>query len=108
MSISQTFNTGKSQPTARVLLIKYRLTVLYRFVVAVFGGYLLATVSALYILELCQPVLASTVLAATMLAFVIHMITFLMVFISRSSSYACLCVVVPSAFFYACLLIIQG
>lgn len=108
MSILQSFDITKSRPTARSLLIKYRLSVLYRFMVAVCGGYLLAAVSTQYILELSQPILASTVLAATMLAFVLHMITFVVVFISRSSSYAALWVTVSSAFFYACLLIIQG
>ncbi|MDQ8934533.1 hypothetical protein [Acinetobacter rudis] len=108
MSVSQIFKSERTQTSARFLLLKYRLTVLYRFIIALLGGYVLATVSALYVLELCQPVLASTVLAATMLAFVVHVITFMVVFISRSSSYAALLVVVPSAVFYACLLIIQG
>lgn len=79
-------------------LIKYRLMIFSRFVLAIFGGYYFAAMTAMLMgfLFSAEPSKANTVFAATMLAFVIHCAVFIWVFLVNSTLKVWLGVVIPS------------
>ncbi|WP_151714863.1 DUF3649 domain-containing protein [Acinetobacter sp. TUM15071] len=79
-------------------LIKYRLMIFSRFVLAIFGGYYFAAIAAMLmgVLFTTEPLKANAVFGATMLAFVIHCAVFIWVFLVNSTVKVWLGVIVPS------------
>ncbi len=77
-------------------LLPYRIMIFFRFILAILGGYALSAVTAMCIaLMFPETIKASTVMSATMLAFVIHCAVFIWVFMVQSTLKAWLGVVVP-------------
>lgn len=78
--------------------LRYRLMIFLRFVLAIFGGYYLAAISAtvLGMSFSSEPLKANAVLSATMLAFVLYCAVFIWVFMVSSTLKAWLGVIVPS------------
>ncbi|MCH7336364.1 iron transporter [Acinetobacter sp. NIPH 2699] len=79
-------------------LIKYRLMIFSRFILAIFGGYYFAAIAATLIgfLFSTEPSKANAVFAATMLAFVIHCAVFIWVFLVNSTLKVWLGIIFPS------------
>lgn len=92
----------------RPLYMKYRLTILYRFVLAIFGGYALAVVSSLLLSVVFSNIPASAVMSATMLAFIIHCGIFIWVFMVNSTIKASLGVIIPLIIFTIIYKIMKG
>lgn len=79
-------------------LIQYRLMIFSRFVLAIFGGYYFAAIATMlsgYLFS-SEPLKASAVFSATMLAFVIHCAIFIWIFMVNSTLKVWLGVVIPS------------
>lgn len=79
-------------------LIRYRLMIFSRFVLAIFGGYYFAAIAAMLIgcLFSSEPSRANAVFSATMLAFVVHCILFIWIFMVNSTLKVWLGVIIPS------------
>lgn len=79
-------------------LLKYRLMIFSRFVLAIFGGYYFAAIAAMLVGFLCssEPSRANAVFGATMLAFVVHCILFIWIFMVNSTLKVWLGVILPS------------
>ncbi|MCH7313787.1 iron transporter [Acinetobacter sp. ANC 3882] len=79
-------------------LIKYRLMIFSRFILAIFGGYYFASIAAMLMGAFfsAEPLKANAVFGATMLAFVIHCAVFIWVFLVNSTLKVWLGVIVPS------------
>ncbi|MCU4386571.1 iron transporter [Acinetobacter haemolyticus] len=94
----------------RSALIKYRLMVLSRFVLAIFGGYYFSAITAMLIVFLfpTEPLKANAVLSVTMLAFIIHCALFIWVFMVNSTLKVWLSVVLPSVLMTLIYLSLQG
>ena len=81
-------------PTASTLF-KYRCVVFYRFILAIFGGYLLSALTAIVIAKAFIDSRATAVIAATLLAFCIHCAAFIWVFMVHKTSKASLGIFIP-------------
>lgn len=78
-------------------LRQYRIMVGYRFLLAIFGGYLLsALVAAVAALAFPASYQASATLAGTLLSFVIYTGVFIWVFIVHSTRKATLGIAIPA------------
>ncbi|CAM9161430.1 hypothetical protein P7L54_00585 [Acinetobacter bereziniae] len=82
---------AKSTPS----LLKYRFMIFYRFALAILGGYLLASLSAMVIAKTFADYRASAAMASTLLAFCIHCAAFIWVFMVNKTFKASLGIVVP-------------
>ncbi|MBJ9951740.1 MULTISPECIES: hypothetical protein [unclassified Acinetobacter] len=82
---------AKSTPS----LFNYRVMIFYRFALAILGGYLLASLSAMVIGKYFADYRASAAMAATLLAFCIHCAAFIWVFMVNKTLKASLGIVVP-------------
>ncbi len=91
-------------------IVKYRLMIFSRVVLAILGGYYFSAISAMLIGSafLSEPLKANAVLSGTMLAFVIHCAVFIWVFMVNSTIKAWLGVVVPSLFMTLIYWLIKG
>ena len=76
-------------------LLKYRCMVFYRFVLAIFGGYLLSALTAIVIAKAFIDSRATAVIAATLLAFCIHCAAFIWVFMVHKTIKASLGIFIP-------------
>ena len=88
-----TLNTRIKSPSA---LIRYRFMIFYRFLLAIFGGYALATLSAMVIAKVFADYRAASVMSATLIAFSIHCAAFIWVFIVNKTLKASLGILIPS------------
>lgn len=79
-------------------LIKYRLMIFSRFILAIVGGYYFVAIAAMLIgfLFSSEPSRANAVFSATMLAFVVHCILFIWIFMVNSTLKVWLGVIIPS------------
>jgi len=85
-------NTRIKSPSS---LFRYRAMIFYRFLVAVFGGYLLASLSALVLAKTFADFRVSSVMSATMIAFMIHCAAFIWVFMVNKTLKASLGIFIP-------------
>ncbi|ENX34720.1 hypothetical protein F889_02009 [Acinetobacter colistiniresistens] len=79
-------------------LVKYRLMIFSRFVLAIFGGYYFAAITAMLlgVLFSTEPSKANAVFAATMVAFLVHCAVFIWVFMVSSTLKVWMGVIIPS------------
>ena len=85
----------KSKVLTDSTLFKYRCVVFYRFVLALFGGYLLSALTAIVIAKAFIDSRATAAIAATLLAFCIHCAAFIWVFMVHKTSKASLGIFIP-------------
>lgn len=82
-------------------LFAYRLMIAYRFLLAILGGYLLATLSAMSIAQAFAYDRANAALSATLLAFCIYCGAFIWVFMVKKTLKATLGILIPLLVLYA-------
>ncbi len=91
-------------PVARKSLVKtkenqstllYRLMILYRFIVALLGGYVLSSLSAILIAEAFSEDRGSAAMSATIVAFLIWTAAFIWVFMVNKTLKASLGIILP-------------
>lgn len=103
---------GVQQPRAKQskshLLFHYRVMVALRFVVAIFGGYLLAAVTAKCLSLSALLPEASMVLAATMLAFIIQVVVLIWAFLLHSLMNVCLGIFMGTLIMYVIYIVVSG
>ena len=91
---TQTKKKSKSVP------ISYRLMILYRFLLALLGGYLLATLSAVVIAQYFAEYRTSAAMAATLVAFTLHCVAFIWAFMVQKTLTASLGIFIPIALLF--------
>lgn len=94
-------NTKKK--TKSEVSISYRLMIFYRFVLALLGGYVLATLSAITIAELFIAQRANAAMSATLIAFCIQCGAFIWVFMTQKTLKASIGILIPSIFLWLLL-----
>lgn len=77
-------------------LTMYRCMVLYRFILAIFGGYVLATLTAIVTAKFFEDYRISAVMSATLLAFCTYCGAFIWVFMVNKTLKASLGIIIPS------------
>ena len=82
-------------------LIQYRVMIAYRFALAILGGYLLASLSAIVIAKTFADYRAAAAMSATLLAFCIHCAAFIWVFMVNKTLKASLGILLPSIILFA-------
>lgn len=82
-------------------LLTYRLMISYRFLLAIVGGYALASYSAIVIAKIFAEQRADAVLSATLLAFCIYCAAFIWVFMVKKTLKASLGIVLPTLILWA-------
>ena len=82
-------------------LLTYRLMITYRFLLAIVGGYALASYSAMVIAQIFAEQRANAVLSATLLAFCIYCAAFIWVFMVKKTLKASLGIVLPTLILWA-------
>lgn len=87
--------TLSSKSKKSTSLLQYRLIVLYRFILAIFGGYVLASLTAIVTAKTFADHRTSAVMAATLLAFSIHCAAFIWVFMVNKTLKASLGIILP-------------
>lgn len=94
----------------QVPMVKYRLMVLSRFVLAIFGGYYLAAIFTMLVGTFfhTEPLKSNTVLAVTMFSFVIYCAVFFWIFMVNSTKKAWLGIVIPSVVMTLAYFILKG
>lgn len=86
----------KTRKTTKSVSISYRLMVLYRFLLAGIGGYLLASLSAIVIAQTFSTYQSSAAMSATLVAFCLQCAAFIWVFMVHKTRKATLGIVLPS------------
>lgn len=95
-------NTPSSIPVkTKPSILAYRCMIFYRFALALFGGYVLAALSAIVIAQLFTEYRSSAAMAATLIAFTVHAVVFIWVFMVNKTLKASLGVIVPSLLLFA-------
>lgn len=91
-------------------LLSYRIMIFLRFILAIFGGYYLAAMSAICLSEFFSEdhLRAKAVFVATMLSIIIHGFVFIMVFMTKSTSKAWFGVLIPSLIVTVIFWLIKG
>lgn len=84
-------------------LLRYRCMILYRFVLALLGGYALAASSAMLIAQIFAQAQSSAAMSATLIGMCIHCAAFIWVFMRQSTLQASLGIVIPCAVFFIVL-----
>lgn len=87
--------------TTNASLIAYRFMIFYRFALALVGGYVLASLSAIFIAEYFIDYRASAAISATLVAFTVHTVAFIWVFMVNKTLKATLGIVVPCLVLFA-------
>lgn len=100
MTSSPSINPAAARPAPKKKAkaetpIRYRLMILYRFVLAVVGGYVLAALSAVGIAELFIEQRASAAMSATLIAFCVYCGAFIWVFMVQKTLKASLGIMLP-------------
>lgn len=86
----------RTQAKKSVLVpLRYRGMIAYRFALALFGGYALASLSAMFIATLFAQDRLNAALSATLTAFVVHCAVFIWVFMVNKTLKASLGVLLP-------------
>lgn len=76
--------------------LQYRLMIVYRFILALVGGYALAALSAIAIAEFFREQPANAAMSATLVAFCIQAAAFIWVFMVQKTLKASLGIVIPT------------
>ena len=76
--------------------LSYRLMILYRFILALVGGYVLSALSAMVIADIFVEQKANAAMSATLIAFCLYCGAFIWVFMVQKTLKASLGIVVPS------------
>lgn len=76
--------------------LSYRFMILYRFILALLGGYILSALSAIVIAELFAEQPANAAMSATLIAFCLYCSAFIWVFMVQKTVKASLGIIVPS------------
>lgn len=76
--------------------ISYRFMILYRFIVALLGGYVLSSLSAILIAEAFSEDRGSAAMGATLIAFLLWTAAFIWVFMVNKTLKASLGIILPS------------
>lgn len=97
------FPTKQSVNTS---LIGYRFMIFYRFALALIGGYVLASLSAVVIAQYFIEYRASAAMSATLVAFLLHTTAFIWVFMVNKTLKATLGIVVPCLVLFALIRIL--
>lgn len=82
-------------------LLKYRFMVFYRFLLAIVGGYALASLTAMVVAQAFSEYRAAAVMSATLLAFSMHCAAFIWVFMVHKTLKATLGIILPCLLFWA-------
>lgn len=77
-------------------LATYRLMIVYRFLLASVGGYILATLSAVVVAQYFAEYRSSAAMSATLIAFCVSCAAFIWVFMVNKTLKATLGIVLPS------------
>lgn len=81
---------------AKPALLRYRVMIAYRFLLASFGGYALASLCAILIAQTFADYRASAAMAATLIAFTVQCAAFIWVFMVNKTLKASLGILLPS------------
>lgn len=76
-------------------LLQYRLMIIWRFALAMFGGYAIAMYSAILIAQIFSDYRASAAMSATLIAFTLQAAAFIWVFMVNKTLKASLGIIVP-------------
>ncbi len=104
-------STATALPQARAQVAKvkktvplrYRGMIAYRFALALFGGYALASLSAMFIATVFAQDRMNAALSATLTAFVVHCAVFIWVFMVHKTLKASLGVLLPCVVLFCML-----
>lgn len=90
--------TTPKQPKvkAKPALTAYRIMIVYRFLLAAVGGYVLASLSAIVIAQYYVDYQSSAAMAATLIAFTVSCAAFIWVFMVNKTLKASLGILIPS------------
>lgn len=91
-------NTDHTKPYSP--LLKYRFMITYRFLLAIVGGYVLASYSAIVIAKLFSEHPSDAAMSATLLAFCIYCAVFIWVFMVKNTFKTSLGVILPTAILF--------
>ena len=89
-----------SQHKVQASLTAYRLMILYRFMLAGLGGYLLASLAVIVIAQLFIDSGSSAAMSATLIGFCLNAVAFIWVFMVNKTMKATLGIVIPSVLLY--------
>lgn len=92
--MTRTLKKSKSVP------LSYRLMVGYRFILAMVGGYILASLCSVVIAQYFAEYRTSAAMAATLIAFTVHCTAFIWVFMVHKTLKASLGILIPIALLY--------
>ena len=95
LTASLTVNKVKKLQHSDLTLFKYRLMVFYRFLLAIVGGYALASLTAIAVAQAFSEYRAAAVMSATLLAFSLHCAAFIWVFMVHKTLKATLGIALP-------------
>ena len=90
----------KSKKKVQPKLTAYRFMIFYRFLLALIGGYVLASLSAMLIAQGFNEYRSSAAMSATMLGFCIHTAAFIWVFMVNKTLKASLGIFIPTLLLY--------
>ncbi|OTG68203.1 hypothetical protein B9T25_05800 [Acinetobacter sp. ANC 4470] len=88
----------KTQQTSS--LLAYRFMIFYRFILALIGGYVLASLSAVVIAQYFAESRGNAAMSATLIAFTLWVCAFIWVFIVNKTLKASLGIILPSIFLF--------
>ncbi len=90
----------RSKKKAQPKLTAYRFIIFYRFILAAFGGYALASFAAMLIAQYLSEEQSSAAMSATMIGFLLQAGVFIWVFMVNKTLKATLGILIPVMSFY--------
>ena len=96
----------QNKQSVNTSLISYRFMIFYRFALALIGGYVLASLSAVVIAQYFIEYRASAAMSATLGAFLLQTTAFIWVFMVNKTLKATLGIVVPCLVLFALIRIL--
>lgn len=93
--IPSTVKNVRTQKNVKSSLLLYRLMILYRFTIALIGGYALASLSAIVITQFFIEDKLDAAMSSTLIAFCLHCATFIWVFMVHKTLKASLGIFIP-------------
>ncbi len=90
----------KSKKKVQPKLTAYRFMIFYRFMLAAFGGYALASYAAMLIAHYFSESQSSAAMSATMIGFLLQTAAFIWVFMVNKTLKATLGILIPAVLFY--------
>lgn len=99
-SITAKRPSTKAKNKVQPKIMAYRFMIFYRFLLALIGGYVLASLSAMLIAQGFNEYRSSAAMSATMLGFCIHTAAFIWVFMVNKTLKASLGIFIPTLLLY--------